>query len=237
MRQNQRFLMLLPLLVDVAGVAGVILLLPALAAQFAQPSTINVLIISGVYVVYCTAVYLIRKLEPAADAERVSRLLGWLTELLTMRLLAIFFALTLAVLFLQQLGYWDSIFVVDDRILGAGESSSFFVYGPGAWIGVSLFYLLVLSASVRVTIEEASRNYSALALLGLLGVNGMLLLGTAILQVTNLFNGWLGAIGAFVLLVLLFAPPRIWYLVKRPSLLAAISYLTLLLFCAWQIGT
>ena len=234
MKQKQRFLTILPLLADAAGVAGVILLLPTLTALFVDPSTINVLIISGAFVVYCTAVYLIRKLEPAADAERLSRLPAWLADPLTMRLLAILFSLALAVLFLQQFGYWDSIFVVDDRILGAGESSSFFVYGPGAWIGVSLFYVLVLSASVRVTIEEESRNYSGLALLGLLGVNGMLLLGTAVLQSLNVFSGWLGMSGAFVLLGLLFAPPRIWYLAKRPSLLATFSYLFLLLFCAWQ---
>jgi hypothetical protein len=234
-KQKQRFLTILPLLADVAGVAALILLLPTLSGLFAEASTINVLIIGAVFVVYCAAVYLIRKLEPAADAERVSRLPAWLTQTLTMRLLAIFFALVLAVLILQQLGYWDSIFVADDRILGAGESSAFFVYGPGAWIAAALFYVLVLSASVRVTIEEASRNYTGVALLGLLGVNGMLLLGTAVLQATQLFTGWLGAIGAFVLLVLLFAPPRVWYLAKRPSLLATVSYLGLLLFCAWQI--
>ncbi len=234
MKQKQRFITILPLLADAAGAAGLILLLPTLATLFAEPSTINVLILSVAFVVYCTAVYLIRKLEPAADAERVSRLPTWLTKTLTMRLLAIFFALALAILILQQLGYWDSIFVADDRILGAGESSAFFVYGPGAWIAASLFYVLVLSASVRVTIEETSRNYSGLALLGLLGVNGMLLLGTAVLQSTQLFSGWLGMIGVFVLLVLLFVPPRVWFLVKRPSLLATVSYLGLLLFCAWQ---
>lgn len=234
-KQKQRFLTILPLLADVAGVAGLILLLPTLSGLFAEASTINVLIMSGAFVVYCTAVYLIRKLEPATDAERISRLPTWLTQTITMRLLAIFFALVLTVLILQQLGYWDSIFVADDRILGAGESSAFFVYGPAAWIAAALFYVLVLSASVRVTIEEASRNYTGVALLGLLGVNGMLLLGTAVLQSTNLFSGWLGMVGAFVLLVLLFAPPRVWYLAKRPSLLATVSYLGLLLFCAWQV--
>lgn len=234
MRRKQRFLTILPLLADAAGAAAVVLLLPTLSALFAEPSTVNVLIISGAFVVYCTAVYLIRKLEPAADAERLSRLPAWLTQTRTMRLLALFFALALAVLLLQQFGYWDSIFVVDDRVLGAGESASFFVYGPGAWIGASLFYVLVLSASVRVTIEDASRNYAGLALLALLGVNGMLLLGTAVLQSTTRFTGWLGMIGAFVLLMLLFAPPRIWFLAKRPSLLAVLSYLALLLFCAWQ---
>ncbi|MEZ4591585.1 MAG: hypothetical protein R3D55_10670 [Chloroflexota bacterium] len=224
----------MPLVADAVGVATAVLLLPPLANLFAEPSTINVLILSGAFVLYCISVYLIRKLEPAADAERVSRLPAWLTQTMTMRLLAIFFALALAVLFLQQFGYWDSIFVVDDRVLGAGESSAFFVYGPGAWIGASLFYVLVLSATVRVTIEEGSGNYAALALLGLLGVNGMLLLGTAVLQ--NLFSGWLGMIGAFGLLVLLFGPPRVWYLRKRPSLLAALSYLALLGLCAWLVG-
>jgi hypothetical protein len=152
-----------------------------------------------------------------------------------MRLLAILFAFALAILFLYQFDYFNAIFVVDDRILGAGESSAFFVYGPGAWIGVSLFYVLILSGSVRVTIEESSPNYAGLMLLGLLGINGMLLLGTAVLHSTTLFNGWLGFVGAFVLLLLLFAPPRIWFLQKRPSLLAIVSFLILLLFCAWQI--
>ncbi|WP_420640675.1 hypothetical protein [Candidatus Leptofilum sp.] len=235
MKQTQRFLMILPLLVDGAGVAAMILLLPTLSAQFAEASTINVLLLSGAFVLYCLAVYLIRKLEPAADAERASRLPTWLTGTLTMRLLAIFFSLALAVEFLQQFGYWDSIFVVDDRVLGAGESASFFVYGPGAWIGASLFYVLVLSASVRVTIEELSRNYVGLALLGLLGVNGAVLMGTAVLQSTQFFSGWLGMIGAFGLLLLLFLPPRVWYLAKRPSLLTTASYLALLGFAAWQV--
>ncbi len=235
MKQNQRFLTILPVLADAAGAAAVILLLPTLSALFAESSTVNVLILGVAFVLYCTAVYLIRKLEPGADAERTSRLPTWLTQTVTMRLLAILFALVLTVEFLRQFGYWESIFVVDDRVLGAGESSAFFVYGPGAWIGVTLFYVLVLSASVRVTIEEASRNYVGLALLGLLGVNGMLLLGTAVLQATNLFSGWLGTIGGFLLLGLLFLPPRLWYLRKRPSLLATLSYLALLLLCAWQL--
>ena len=234
--KKQQFLTILPLLADAVGAAGVILLLPALSAQMAFISTINVLIIGGAFVLYCTAVYLIRKLEPAANADRLSRLPEWLTQTMSMRLLAILFALALAILFLYQFGYFDAIFVVDDRALGAGESSAFFVYGPGAWIGVSLFYVLVLSGSVRVTIEESSRNYAGLTLLGLLGVNGMLLLGTAVFHSTALFNGWLGMVGAFVLLVLLFAPPRIWFLSKRPSLLATVSYLGLLLFSAFQIA-
>lgn len=235
MKPKLSILLILPLLADAAGISVAAWLLPSLAAQFANLSTINVLTLGGAFVVYCTAVYLIRKLEPAADAERISRLPAWLTGTRVMRPLAIFFALGLAVIFLQQFGYWESIFVVDDRVLGAGESSSFFVYGPGAWIAASLFYVLVLSASVRVTIEEESGSYAALALLALLGVNAMVVLGTAVLQSTTFFTGWLGALGGFVLLVLLFVPPRLWYLVKRPSLLAALSYLALLLFCAWQL--
>ena len=228
--------MILPILADAASAAVAILLLPTLAELFAEPGTLNVLLLGGAFVVYCTAVYLIRKLESSADADRVSRLPAWLTQTITMRVLAIFFALVLAAELMQQLGYWESILVVDDRVLGAGESAAFFVYAPGALIGASLFYVLVLSASVRVSIEEGSRNYTGLALLGLLGVNGMLLLGTAVLQSTQFFSGWLGMIGAFVLLVLLFLPPRVWYLAKRPSLLAALSYLALLGLLAWQVG-
>lgn len=228
----------LPLLADAAALLAGFFLLPALAAQMAAPSTMNVIILTAAFVLYCIAVYLIRKLEPAGGRVPLPEAL---LRPLTMRVLAVLFALAFAALILAQFGYWDLIFVVDDRVLGAGESSAFFVYGPGAWIGASLFYVLVLSASVRVTIRQGQANYSWLALLGLLGINGMLLLVTAVLQplwsTGNLPTGLAGFLPALLLLTLLFAPPRIWYLVKRPSRLSLASFVLVLIIFAGLLVT
>jgi len=59
-----------------------------------------------------------------------------------------------------------------------------------------------------------------LALLGLLGANGMLLLMTAVFR-TMALPWWL----VFPALLLLFGPPRVWYLRKRPSYLPLITFL------------
>jgi hypothetical protein len=145
-----------------------------------------------------------------------------------MAVLAVLFSLTLAVLMLDQMGYWDSIFVVNDRKLGAGESSALFVYAPGAFIATALFYVLVLSGKVRESILRQSRRYAPLALLGLVGVNGMMMMMTAVLHSLNL-NWWL----ILPALLLLFGPPRIWVLAKRPSPLPLITFLLLVGVYAW----
>jgi hypothetical protein len=195
------------------------------SARFTERQVTNVIALTLVYFGFCVAVYLIRKLEPQPPtaAARLS-VPAWLTARLTMTILAILFGLTLAVLLLQQVGYWESVLLVDDRRLGAGESSAFFVYAPGAFMAAALFYILVLSAPTRETILVSRRRYVPLALLGLLGVNGMLLLLTAVFHSLRL--PWYFLLPA---LLLLFGPPRVWYLVKRPSYLPLLTFLLMII--------
>jgi hypothetical protein len=200
------------------------------SARFTERQVTNVVTLTLVYFLFCVAVYLIRKLEPQLSAaEAKVHIPGWLTTRLTMTILAALFGLTLAVLLLQQVGYWESVLLVDDRRLGAGESSAFFVYAPGAFLAASLFYILVLSAPTRETILVGSRRYVPLALLGLVGVNGMMLLLTAVFQ--SLALPWYFLLPA---LLLLFGPPRVWYLCKRPSFLPLLTFL-LMLVLLWVI--
>jgi hypothetical protein len=103
--------------------------------------------------------------------------------------------------------------------LGAGESSAFFVYGPGAWLGATLFYVLVLSADVRPTIARGTPRYQPLTAVSLLLVNGMVLVGTAAFAAT--LARWQLTTPLIVGLLLLAAaafwlPPRLWYLTKQP---------------------
>ncbi len=224
LKQSQVILGALAPVVDGTAVLLGFFFLADMSAGFAERRATNVAALTLVYFVFCVAVYLIRKLEPQlAAAEAKVHVPAWLTTRLTMTILAVIFGLTLAVLLLQLLGYWESVLLVDDRRLGAGESSAFFVYAPGAFLAASLFYILVLSAPTRETILVGSRRYVPLALLGLAGVNGMMLLLTAVFQ--SLLLPWYLLLPA---LLLLFGPPRVWYLCKRPSLLPLISFLLML---------
>lgn len=213
------------MVVDGTAVLFGFLFLADLTAWFQAPSVWRIISMTLIYFVFCIAVYLIRKLESESPPGIVPQ---WLLKREAMAVLAVLFSLTLAVLMLDQMGYWDSIFVVDDRKLGAGESSALFVYAPGAFIATALFYVLVLSGQVRETILRQSRRYAPLALMGLLGVNGMLLLLTAVLHSLNL--AWWLTLPA---LLLLFAPPRIWVLAKRPSAFPLITFLLLIVVYTW----
>lgn len=225
LKQSQVVLEALAPVVDGTAVLLGFFFLADWSAWFAERQVTNVVALTLVYFVFCVAVYLIRKLEPQLTAaEAKLNIPEWLMRRSSMTVFAVVFGLTLAVLLLNQLGYWESIFIVDDRRLGAGESSAFFVYAPGAFIAAALFYILVLSAPTRETILVHSRRYVPLALVGLAGVNGMLLLLTAVLQ--SLLFPWYFLLPT---LLLLFGPPRVWYLVKRPSLLPVISFLLMLL--------
>lgn len=228
LKQSRVVLEALAPVVDGTAVLLGFFFLADMSAWFMERRATNVVALTLVYFAFCVAVYLIRKLEPQLTAAEAKLTIpDWLTARPTMTVLAVVFGLTLAVLLLNQLGYWESIFIVDDRRLGAGESSAFFVYAPGAFIAAALFYILVLSAPTRETILVHSRRYVPLALLGLVGVNGMLLLLTAVLQ--SLLLPWYFLLPA---LLLLFGPPRVWYLLKRPSLLPLITFLLMVAFLA-----
>ncbi len=219
------------LLVDGAAMLIGFLFLADLTAWFQARHVLNVIALTAVYLFFCVAVYLIRKLAtPASAAHTRLQPPGWLLRRGTMATLAVLFGLTLAVLLLNQLGYWDAIFIVDDRKLGAGESAAFFVYAPGAFMAAAFFYILVLSGQTRETILPGSGRYVLLALVGLVGVNSMMLLLTAVLHSLSL-DWWI----ILPSLLLLFGPPRAWYLVKRPSVLPLFSFLLLILFYSWQI--
>lgn len=222
--QENRLLPFLTLIADGTAVVAAILWLTTLTEWFTGRNALNVIWLTLVYFFFCIAVYLIRKLEPQISREAANwQLPDLLTNRLVMAVLAVIFSLTLAALMLDQVGYWQSILEVDDRVLGAGESSAYFVFAPGAFLGIAFFYILVLSGQTRETILREQHRYVPMALFGLLGANGMLLLLTAVFQASNL-PIWLILLAQIVL----FAPPRLWYLTKRPSWGPVITFFLLL---------
>ena len=211
MNKENRLLPYLTLFTDGLAIVAGILWLPQLVDWFDERLAVNVIRIVFIYALFCVAVYLIRKLEKQVSPEHGNFVLpSWATSIPFMRVMGVLFGVSLALLILDQLGYFQSIFLVDDRVLGAGESSSFFVFGPGALLAVSLFYILVVSGETRETVLLQEGRYVPMALIGLLGVNGMMMLLTAVfrahLYLWTVPQTLLMAFGAAIWLCILFGP-------------------------------
>lgn len=226
-----------PIVVDAVTLLLHIILLPGMAAQMQTPSGSNALLLVVAYILFCIGVYLVRKLEGQPGAENAWRPPALLLSRQGRGVLAVLFGLALMTAVAQQLGYFELLPVVSARELGEGEAAAYFVFAPGAWLGASLFYILILAFAVKPTISYQSGRYLWATLLGLLGANALLLPATA--QIRALIaqagaGGNLGlAVAAFALFLLLFGPPRLLYLSKQPRLSTLVTFLVLLGYCSW----
>lgn len=211
------------LLADAAGLVAMFVLFPLLAARLGEPSGINALLLSGGFIVFCLGVYWLRRLRPMGgdDGEWAQR--NWRVAL------AIAFAAAMSLAIAWQLGFFRSGLQVDTRDLGEGGSASYFVFGPGAWLGFSALYVLVLGFTVQPSIAPDSNRWMATAALGLLAANLMLLLLSAQLRaIAGEAAWWLPLI--FAGLLLLFLPPRLVYIARGPGFPSPAGYVTLGLF-------
>jgi hypothetical protein len=222
----------IPLLADGLALILSFSLLPPLANRFATPSGLNALLIFTSYLLFCTGVFLLRKLYSKPDRSdrpvRFSRRI--------FMILAIFFGIGMMLFLSQQLGYLDLIFT-DPYSLGEGQAAAFFVFAPGAWLAVSLLYIPVLAFTVTPTVAPNSGRYTLHALFGLLAVNGMLLLAASQLRTFASGGGVAWFVSSLLLLTIWFGPPRWLYQVKRPNPLSFLTFALLLGWCSWQIIT
>ena len=222
--------LLIPLLADGLALGLALWLLPTLAQRFQTPSGSNALVILVGYILFWIGVFLVRKLDDAADkAARPA----WLTRQI-FTILAILFGIGMMLFIAQQLGYLDLIFT-DPYSLGEGQAAAFFVFAPSAWLGVSLFYIPVLAFTVTPTVATNSNRYLWQSLFSLLTIDGMMLLAAAQLKAlaSNGRFGWF--LLSLLLLTIWFGPPRWLYWEKRPFPLSLITFALLLLVCSWQI--
>lgn len=210
------------LLADVPGIAGLFVLFPSLAITLSQPSGVNALLLSGGFLLFCLGVFWLRRLQPAnGGGEWAGR--NWRI------VLAVVFALVMSLAIAWQLGFFRSGLQVDTRDLGEGGSASYFVFGPGAWLGFSALYVLVLGFTVRPSVAAGSGRWMAVATLGLLAVNVMLLILSAQSRV------WVGTAtlslpALYAALLLLFLPPRLVYIARGPGFPSPAGYVVLGLF-------
>jgi len=216
-----------PITIDVLTILTLILWEDTLSTRFQNQSAINATLLGGVFILFCIAVYWLKKLEPETDTTP-----SWVPAQLQsetgQRVLGVLFGVAIALGVAHQLGYMESIFIVDDRVIGAGESSAFFVYGPASWLGAGLIYMLILSSTTPPRFLKAESRYNRVAALGLAGVNLMLVMATAELQAAIQSAHILWILGTFLILVVLFMPTRLVYLSKQPQISSLISFVILL---------
>lgn len=211
-----------PIFVDVVSILIAIAIWPNLMSQFQINNGLNAAIIGLFFLFFCIAVYWLKKLETEEPTTIIS--LQWLSDN-KLRALGSLFGIALAAGLAHQLGYFDLILEVDDRVLGAGESSAFFVYAPGAWLGAGLIYTLVISSSSAPRYRVGEPEYWSRTGLGMFGVNMMLIIGTAELTaVCQSTPVYIATLVVTTLLLILFLPPRLIYLKKQDSIGSLASF-------------
>jgi hypothetical protein len=235
-QQKTKLLNFIPLLADGLTLLLLGLLLPTAVTLLQTPSAINVIFLVSAYGLMCLGLYLIRRLEPSLGSrvesppQRARTL--WLG-------LGVLFGACVMTAMAFQFNYFAAIFEVDTLALGEGESATFFVFAPGAWLGTSLLYAAFLALPLTAKVAETDGRYPWQALIGLLGLNSMFLFVVAqtkaLLVLFGGFNFALSFVLGFVLLLLLFGPPRLLYWHKQPGL-ASLSFLLLAAVAAWAIA-
>ena len=224
MKQSNYFAFgLLAVGVDAVTLIVGFLTLPQLVARMEDPNGWNALLLSGAFILFITGVFMIRRMIPTAAGTD-----QWLTRS-QRSVLALIFAFFFSLALAWQLGFFESAFQVDTTQMGEGGSSSYFVYGPGAWLAFSLAYVLVFAFKVEPRIVEGSSGYWAAAIFGLATAAAMILVLSAHGQVLaqEFGGGWLWKSITFAVLALLFLPDRLLYLSRTTGLRTTASYMAL----------
>ncbi|MEZ4515867.1 MAG: hypothetical protein R3C44_03170 [Chloroflexota bacterium] len=190
----------------------------------------------AVYILFLVGVFMLRKLLPAPPADG-----EWWSPVVR-GILAAIFGLLLTTALAWQLGFFESLPSADPRVLGEGEAAAYFVFAPGAWLGVSMLYILFLAFPVNETIPESKGQFLAYALFGLITPALMLVAmaaqGQVMLPGTNPI---LWFIGAVITLLIMFIPPRLLYASRvfpipgQAATLSLISLSVVILITAWRV--
>lgn len=199
---------LVALLADLLVLVALFTVLPLLVERLQEPSGLNTLLIGVAFILFAIGVFIIRRLQVVAEGSE------WLSRRGRI-VLAIVFSLSMMTMIAWQLGFFNSLGQVNTRALGEGPAAVYFVFAPGAWLGFSLLYILVLAFNVTPTISETDGAYLVAAFVALLATAVMLLVTAAQGRVMlGADSNPLWAFAGFVWLLLLFMPPRLIYVYR-----------------------
>lgn len=220
------YLALMAFLVDATAFAACFLIMPGLAARLMDIRGANALLMGGTFLLFCAGVYAFRLLKPAPSGSDRWPARGAGSAL------ALVFALVISLAIAWQMGFFQSMGLVDTKDLGEGGSAVYFVFAPGAWLAFSLLYVLVFAFSVAPKLDFDSSGYFIASLIGLVAANGMLLVlasqGSAILGAIGAGWGWI--VPALLLLAGLFLPPRLLFMTRALGLRSPPAYIVLAVF-------
>lgn len=224
-----------PLLADLAGLALVLLLLSPLGQQFQDLSFVNSVWMGFFFVLFCLAVFGLKKLRPFTAQEETFS--SFLSEKNTLGALGVLFALSISTATAYVVGFLDSVVAINRGLLDEPSVTIYLLLTPASWFGLALIYMLLLTSETEATVEPQTARYGVVSFLGLAGVNLMGVVLTAVWQALwQRFTGVDGAVWLvllnFVLYLFLLGPPRLIYLSRNRSLLSMLTFLPLLLYLA-----
>ena len=220
--------LLLPLLADLLGIVLYMLLLPHLVSAFRQPSVMNTLLVGAVYLLFCGAVYLLRRQPPRTATSH-----QWL-----LAALATNFGFFVLYMMADGAGFFDNL----DRLDGTPGTGMVLgiTLGAGLLLVLVFLYPVLLSIDIRPAAEATVGRH----FLSLLGINLMILVTAAYWQVAfagaEAYEGL--ALGGKLLIflvvylffLLFFAAPRTLSLLKNPSWVALASFLLQTGYYVWN---
>ncbi|MCA9975942.1 MAG: hypothetical protein KC413_09345 [Anaerolineales bacterium] len=224
----------LPVVMDLITAVALVTAVPTLSTQLATPAGTNALLLIGIYIFFLIGVFLLRKLAPTESSVSLP---AWLTFWLQPKIraaLSVLFGLGMMTGIAYQLGYFDVFMTAGPEVMDEGSSSSLFVFGPGAWLFLSMFYVFVLAFPVRPAMTGGGSGYWGAKVFGLAAINALLLLATAQIRAIMPDPSFLWLLPIYICLGMLFAPPRLLYASEQKNLYSLIAFAVLLLICAWQ---
>ncbi len=228
---------------DIVGFATHILLFGWLYQLFETNRTSGGLLLLGLYLLFCFGVNFLRKLQPypGATPHPIATRLDFRANHTAVVLLTLF-TVALAVAVQVDLNG----FVESTAALGAdqfpevheGEVSLYFMFGPAfLWLGISLFYLVVMITQVETTAVAGTTAYALREFLGLTVSNLLMVSYGAYLATVaaQTGQGWLWASVALGAFTLVFGVPRLLAYLKNPAMVGVVTFAGLVLFTAVRV--
>lgn len=226
----------LSLFADGTALLLLIFLAPALSERLQHPAGLNALLLVTIYLLFLASVFLLRKLEPVTQGDVLPDWLGWWLGQKVRWVLAVLFGLGMMTAVSYQLGYFDIFMQAGPAQLDEGTSSSLFVFGPSAWLFLSMFYIFILAFPIIPSMAANKASHVWGSVIGLVGSNSLLLLATSQLHALASqfgFNNWGWGVPLLALFWVLFAPPRLLYANKQTGWPGVITFAILLCACVW----
>lgn len=223
----------------VADLVAVILysrLVPVLAARFQQKSAVNAALVGSVYLLFCAAVYLMRRLEGETAASAFP-------NIFLLAFTGVVFGLLINFMMADTAGIFDNLDLLDFDLNSAAASLGLFT-GAIVWFLFTFLYTGVLIAKIRPTIFSTSWQHTLLQFLTLFAVNLMIIVATAHWEAyfagtepyDTIAPG--GKILIFLLVYLFFlffyAPPRLLFLMKSPRWTSIVTFLLQTSYYVWR---